>query len=270
MDRIISDHSTQRSYRQVRGERGAADAGFHNSVHPAVVFSDRPASLGHAPARASRAPLRSVQILEELLEPISGERATVVAGALIKRFGSLSRVVSAPLEQLNEVCGEQRTGPIIHAARAIVEAALREEVVGSCVDSMDPALGRYLRSRFGDFRNERMHAIFLDGQQRYIADENVSEGTHSDIVVHSRRLLTRAFDLNAVRLIIAHNHPSDACSPSPADVDATRRLQEICTAVDLVLEDHLIVTRSRCFSMKKGGYLSSTSFSSRTKTADRA
>jgi DNA repair protein RadC len=164
-------------------------------------------------------------------------------------------VVSAPLEQLNEVCGEERTGPIIHAARAIVEAALREEVVGSSVDSMDPALGRYLRSRFGDFRNERMHAIFLDGQGRYIADENVSEGTHADVVLHSRRLLARAFDLNAVRLIIAHNHPSDACSPSTADIEATRRLKEICAAVDLVLEDHLILTRSRCFSMKKGGYL---------------
>jgi len=256
MDRIVSNHSAQRTCRQVRGNRGAADPGFHDSVHPAIVFSDLPASVGHAPTCRSRAPLRAVQILEELLGPISGDRATSVAGALIKRFGSLGRVVSAPLEQLNEVCGEERTGPIIHAARAIVEAALREEVVGSPVDSMDPALGRYLRSRFGDFRNERMHAIFLDGQQLYIADENVSEGTHGDVVLHSRQLLARAFNLNAVRLIIAHNHPSDACSPSPADVEATRRLKELCSAVDLVLQDHLIITRSRCFSMKKGGYLS--------------
>jgi DNA repair protein RadC len=171
---------------------------------------------------------------------------------------------------LNEVCGEERTGPIIHAARAIVEAALREEVVGSRIDSTDPALGRYLRSRFGDFRNERMHAIFMDGQQRYIADETVSEGTHGDVVLHSRRLLTRAFDLNAVRLIIAHNHPSDACSPSSGDVEATHRLKEICCAVDLVLEDHLIVTRSRCFSMKKGGYLSRGKFINHHETADHA
>lgn len=174
---------------------------------------------------------------------------------MIKRFGSLSRVVSAPVEQLNEACGEQQTGSIIHAARVMIDAAFREEVVGSPVVSMDPALGRYLRSRLGSFRDERMHAIFLDGQQRYIADENVGEGTHGNVVLHSRRLLTRAFELSAVNLIIAHNHPSGDCSPSASDVVATQRLKELCTAVDLVLADHLIVTKNRCYSLKKGGYL---------------
>jgi len=184
-----------------------------------------------------------------------GERAPVVAGALIKRFGSLSRVISAPLSQLNEVCGEQQTGPIIHAARVMIETALREQVAGSQVHSSDPALGRYLRSRFGDFRDERMHAIFLDGQQRYIADENVGEGTRADVVLHSRRLLSRAFELSAVNLIIAHNHPSGDCAPSRADIVATQRLKQICTAVDLTLKDHLIFSKTKCFSMVMGGHL---------------
>lgn len=164
-------------------------------------------------------------------------------------------MVSAPVEQLNDVCGEQQTGPIIHAARIMIEAAFREQVVGSPVMSMDPALGRYLRSRLGDFRDERMHAIFLDGQRRYIADENVGEGTHGDVVLHSRRLLSRAFELSAVILIIAHNHPSGECSPSAADIVATRRLKELCAAVDLVLEDHLIITRTHLYSFKGGGDL---------------
>ena len=153
------------------------------------------------------------------------------------------------------MCGDQQTGPIIHAARVMIEAALREDVVGSPVVSIDPTLGRYLRSCFGDFRDERMHAVFLDGQRRYIADENVGEGTHGDVVLHSRRLLTRAFELSAVSVIIAHNHPSGDCSPSTKDIVATRRLNEICAAVDLVLEDHLIFTKFRCHSMKKGGLI---------------
>ena len=255
MDWLFSDHSAQRASRPVRGERGGADPALHDPVHPALVFSDRAAPLGHAPACTTRAPLRAVQILEELLEPITGERAGFLAGALIERFGSLSRVISAPVEQLNEVCGEQQTGPIIHAARVMIEAAFREQVVGSPVNSLDPALGRYLRSRFRDFRDERMHAIFLDGRRQYIADETVGEGTHEGVVLPSRRLLSRAFELSAVSMIIAHNHPSGHCSPSETDVVATRRLKELCAAVDLVLEDHIIITRSKCFSMKKGGYL---------------
>lgn len=137
----------------------------------------------------------------------------------------------------------------------MIEAAFREEVVGSSVESQDPALGRYLRSVIGDFRAERMHAIFLDGRRRYIADENVGEGSHDDVVLYSRRLLERAFELNAVAVILAHNHPSGECAPSRTDLVATRRLKDILAAVDLALEDHLIVTKSRCFSMKKGALL---------------
>ena len=158
------------------------------------------------------------------------------------------------MEQLNQVCGEQQTGPIIHAARVMIEAAFREELVDSPVVSMDPALGKYLRSRFGDFREERMHAIFLDARKRYITDENVGEGTHDDVVLQSRRLLSRAFELSAVSVIIAHNHPSGDCRPSQADIDATRRLSDLCAAVDLVLDDHIICTKFRCFSLKKGGF----------------
>lgn len=255
MDWLIPDHSAQRTSRPVHDGRGGAASPLHDYVHPALVFSGRAAPVGHAPACTARAPQRAVQILEELLAPITGERARSLAGALIKRFGSLSRVVSAPLEQLNEVCGEQQTGPIIHAARVMIEAAYREQVVGTQVDSSDPALGRYLRSQFGDFRQERMHAIFLDGQGRYIADENVGEGTHEAVTIHSRRLLSRAFELSAVNLIIAHNHPSGQCSPSQTDVLATQRLRQLCDAVDLVLGDHLIFSKYRCFSMMMRRYL---------------
>lgn len=134
----------------------------------------------------------------------------------------------------------------------MVEAAFREELSGAPVTGLSRELGRYLRSLFGDFRHEQMHAIFLDGRHRYIADEMVGEGRTGDISMSARRLLSRAFELNTVNLIIAHNHPSGACLPSDQDVSSTRRLKDLCAAVDLNLIDHIIVTKNSCYSMKSG------------------
>ncbi len=174
----------------------------------------------------------------------------MVAGALIRRFGSLARVVSASVEQLNEVSGEERIGLFIHAARTMVEVAFREDLSSAPVTGLSRELGLYLRSLFGDCRNEQMHAIFLDGQRRYIGDEMVGEGRHTDVVLQGRRLLSRAFELNAVNMIVAHNHPSGDCRPSEQDVIATKRLRELCSAVDITLLDHIIVTKCSCYSMK--------------------
>jgi len=52
-----------------------------------------------------------------------------------------------------------------------------------------------------------------------------------------------------------HNHPSGDPCPSPADIDATRKVAEALKAVGVTLHDHLIVGRSGHASFKSAGLL---------------
>lgn len=192
--------------------------------------------------------------MAELLAPFAGSDAQPLAERLIGRFGSLRRVLDAPLWQLRAAAiGHEAAVEAIHGARRLVEAALHEELVGGAVDGADPAIHRYLTERIGGARDERLYAIFANSARCYLADEPVIAGSASRIETRARPLIERALALGAAGVLLAHNHPSGLCRPSAEDIDATRRLAEICEPLELTLIDHLIVTRTRVFSMRLGG-----------------
>lgn len=68
-----------------------------------------------------------------------------------------------------------------------------------------------------------------------------------------RHLVRRAFELDARRLVVAHNHPSGNPSPSRQDVATTERLVQVLQAVEIVLEDHCIVAGNRIASLRALG-----------------
>jgi DNA repair protein RadC len=190
----------------------------------------------------------------ELFAPFAGSDAEPLAERLIGRFGSLRRVLDASLPLLRAAAGGFDSGvAAIFGARRMVDAALGEELVGTPVDGGDPAIHGYLRSRIGGEPQERLHAIFADADRGYLADEPVVMGSATRIEARVRPLIERALALGAAGVLLAHNHPSGRCRPSADDVSATLRLAEIAEALELTLIDHLIVTRTRVFSMRLGG-----------------
>lgn len=119
----------------------------------------------------------------------------------------------------------------------------------------DPLFLQYLHSRFLGATEERLHIVYCDSRQRYLHDETLIIGNEHQLVLKARPLVFRALTIGANSLIMAHNHLSGKCRPSPQDIRATRRLQELGAALELNLIDHLIFTRERFFSMAAAGML---------------
>ena len=119
----------------------------------------------------------------------------------------------------------------------------------------DPLFLQYLHSRFAEAAEERLHIVYCDAEQRYLHDETLIIGSEHQLVLKARPLVYRALMIGAGSLVLAHNHLSGKCHPSPQDIRATRRLQELGEALELTLIDHLIFTRTRFFSMAAAGML---------------
>ncbi|TRD11788.1 DNA repair protein [Erythrobacter insulae] len=102
---------------------------------------------------------------------------------------------------------------------------------------------------------ERFHAIFLDGARTYLSDTQLGAGGSAFLSVRMRDLFGLALGLGAQGLIVAHNHPSGDCRPSRLDIEATKRMNEIATALDIELIDHLIITDRALYSMRAGGHM---------------
>lgn len=104
-------------------------------------------------------------------------------------------------------------------------------------------------------QKEHLYAFYLDGRSRLVHGEVVSVGTLTASLVHPREVFSPAVSRSAASLIIAHNHPSGDCTPSPEDREATRRLSRCGELLGIPLLDHLVVSTGSFFSFKEAGLL---------------
>lgn len=117
------------------------------------------------------------------------------------------------------------------------------------LDAQSPPFVRYLAATLGAEKQEVLLAVFLDADGSYLADERMGAGDIWSLEVRLRPLASRAFELGAHGLLLAHNHPSGDASPSEADRQATERMADILSLLEVRLIDHLVVCRGSVFSI---------------------
>lgn len=78
----------------------------------------------------------------------------------------------------------------------------------------------------------------------------MANGGVESVGVDFRLLVCTALRVDAVGLILAHNHPSGVATPSPKDISATLELQRICGKIGIQVLDHIIVASGSCFSFR--------------------
>jgi len=193
----------------------------------------------------------------ELLEPFAdAKHARAAAHRLIAHFGSLGRALSASQEKLTAVLGgDEAIAHAIVAARNLVAAGLRDQVSRSRVSAREPAFLDYLHLRIGRAPTECLHATFVNHDWGYLSDDVLVEGMVGSVESDLRTLLSRAFDIGAHGVLLAHNHPSGSAEPSQADIDITRRIALLTQTVGIRLVDHLIVGAREITSMRERGLI---------------
>jgi DNA repair protein RadC len=201
-----------------------------------------------------------LSVLAALLAPYAGSRGEDVARRLLRRFGSLRTIYSASPDALAEAlaeAGEFQTdiAAAIVGARRLAEAAALEALCGEPADTTSPQFRNYLVRRLGSRREECVMVLFLTGEGFYIAEDLYAGGRRAECRIPLRRTVRRAFDLDARRVVLAHNHPSGAAQPSAADVTATARFRLVVEELEIVLDDHCVVAGNRVASMRAMGLL---------------
>jgi len=199
----------------------------------------------------------------ELLELIlfaANPRADVkpTAKALIDRFGGLAKVLSAPPDALDRAAipGLGTAGiAAIKAAQAAGLRLLAAEARAAPVISSWQALLDYLRAAMAYDAIEQVRILFLDRKNRLIADEVQGRGTVDHTPVYPREVVKRALELGASALILVHNHPSGDPTPSQADIEMTRAVQEAAASLGVTVHDHLVVGAGETASFRSLGLL---------------
>ena len=197
-----------------------------------------------------------VQALELLLfYAIPQKDTNPIAHALLERFGRLSQVLDAPVEELKKVTGiSDHAATLLRLATELarfyqVDTARRTEVL----TSLD-ACGAYLVPRFFGRKVETVFLLCLDAKCKVLCCREIGEGSVNAASISVRKVVEAALSANATTVVLAHNHPSGVALPSADDVQTTRRIAAALSAVEVQLIDHIVVAEGDFISMAQSGY----------------
>lgn len=102
---------------------------------------------------------------------------------------------------------------------------------------------------------EHFVVLALNTKNQVIGVHTVHIGTINASIVHPRDIYQRLLLNNATSYIALHNHPSGDPSPSPEDIEVTKRLVKVGELLGIDCLDHIIIGHIRCLSLKEKGYM---------------
>lgn len=178
-----------------------------------------------------------------------------IAHALMERFGSLSQVLEAPVEELAKVAGMSENAAIfLNLATAVGRYYLINRANAGDILSTVEKCGEYMVPYFFGRRNETVFLLCLDAKCKVLCCKEVGEGSVNTAGISVRKIVETALLANASTVVLAHNHPSGLAIPSGEDVRTTRLVASALKAVDVQLADHVIVADDDFVSLAQSGF----------------
>lgn len=187
---------------------------------------------------------------------LPGKNALDLGRELMGHFGSLTRLFAASQTEFCAIAGlgEARYTQL-QAMQELSRRALAEPLRERDALTSPAQVRNYLRLLLGGREHEVFCAIFLDSQHRVLVMEELFRGTLGQASVYPREVVKRALAHNAAALILAHNHPSGAATPSQADRTLTDTLKQALALVDVRVLDHFVVAMHDVTSFAEHGWL---------------
>ena len=179
-----------------------------------------------------------------------------IAHALMNRYGSLSAVLSAPVEDLQKVEGIGQSAAILLklAPQICHKARLAENAQETVLNSSERA-GTYLLNRYTGKKRELVYQLCLDQKGKLLSCKLLGEGGVSAAAVDIRQVVENAILTSASAVILSHNHPSGIALPSSEDYAVTDRVKAALATIGVTLADHIIVADGDYVSMADSGFL---------------
>ena len=174
----------------------------------------------------------------------------------LKDFGSLSAVLSAPIEKLTEIKGiGPKNALYLKFVHQVAGRYLKDRADGKPFFGSSQAVFDYLFHSMRDLKREIFKVLFLNRKNELIYDQDVFFGTLTGSAVYPREIMTLALERKAAGLVFVHNHPSGDPAPSPEDRKLTRDLIWAARILSIQVVDHIIIGHNRYYSFADQGLI---------------
>ncbi|HXD78056.1 MAG TPA: DNA repair protein RadC [Puia sp.] len=204
--------------------------------------------------------LSNAELLCILLRDGTRHRSAVdLAREVLKEYGNLQNLARQTVHDLLHLhlkgFGKAKASAIVAALelgrRQAAELPPEKPIFKDC-----KAAAEFLQNLVGHYPNELFAVLYLDQSNGLkFFERDASKGGIAATYVDPRLIFKKALQLEAVNIIVGHNHPSGNLRPSRADETLTARLKDGANYLDIKLLDHIIVSPKGYFSFAAEGLL---------------
>lgn len=191
---------------------------------------------------------------QELLELVLSytylnENNTDLSIKLLQHFGSLHAIMEAPKYMLMDLGLTPNTVMLIKMIPKISCVYIMDKYFNPEDKKNKYKIEEKIYLSFTGCEGEQVIIILFDNKGREIYYKVISKGSVGASEVYVRKIIDICIRYHAVKVFLAHNHPSGLSFPSQQDIEATIKLRDALKAVNIVLADHFIVGSTEAFSM---------------------
>jgi DNA repair protein RadC len=189
----------------------------------------------------------------ELLALVSGQQDLVVCQNALTTYQGWVGLLRADDRALAASIGTARKAAAVRAALEIGRRLVHERE-DSRFQVRSPAdVAKLLMVDMLALDQEELWVACLDVKNRLLKIAKVYRGSVNAAQIRVAEIFKEAVRLNAVSLIVAHNHPSNDPTPSPEDILVTRQIVEAGKLLDIDILDHIILAGGRYVSLRERG-----------------
>ena len=174
----------------------------------------------------------------------------------MKKFGTLSGILSAPVSELIKIEGiGPKNALYLSLVHQIAGRYLKDRIKGSVFFNSSKAVFDFLFHSMRDLKREVFKVILLNRKNEFITDRDLFLGSLTGSAVYPREIMALALEKKAASLVFVHNHPSGDPSPSPQDRDLTKTLVWCSKLLMIQVLDHIIIGNNSYYSFADEGLI---------------
>lgn len=176
-----------------------------------------------------------------------------LAHRLLDKYGSISAVCDAPLDELENEFGLSQSASVLLKLLPQMSRLYNESRMSYDKPIDIEKVGEMFAAKFIGRTSEETALMLGDAKGKMIYFDIVAKGSLTATEMPVRRIVDLALRKNAKTAFLGHNHPSGTALPSPGDLEATELLKETLGAIGVNLVDHIIVTSEDYVSLRESG-----------------
>lgn len=171
------------------------------------------------------------------------ESVIALATRILSIFGSLKDLSYASLNELEKIHGIGAVKAVELKAFLELSSRLHNELTYRTVTKITKAddVAHFLAPKFYQKEQEEFWLLALNTKNHIIGSYMITKGLVDRSLVHPREIFKAAIRFGAVKIVVAHNHPSGDLIPSKADFAVTKHIYQCGQLLQIPLLDHVIV-----------------------------